>query len=144
MKNLFKVGCNFDLQLIDKAVELNEKYADKGQIVEWFGSDASHAETAARPDWRLQNISEDHLKEFVKRANENGMIFNWTMNSINPYGTKVELFNHRKEIQDFVKHLEDIGVKRITVANPMLAMIIRETSSISLEASCILHIDSVT
>ena len=98
MENLFKVGCNFDLALIDKAVELNEKYKGKSCIKEWFGSDASNAETAARPSWRLQDITKEYLKEFVKRSNDAGIVFNWTMNSINPYGTKVELVNHKKEI----------------------------------------------
>ena len=144
MENQFKVGCNFDMALIDKAVELNDKYAGKACIKEWFGSDSSHAETAARPDWRLQDISKDHLREFVRRSRDAGIVFNWTMNSISPYGSKPELFAHKQEIQDFVKELEDIGVYRITFANPMLAMMIREVSSIELEASCILHIDAVT
>ena len=98
MENLFKVGCNFDFALIDKAKELNDKYKGKACIKEWFGSDSSHADTAARPNWRLQDISKEHLKEFVKRSNDAGIVFNWTMNSINPYGSKVELFNHKKEI----------------------------------------------
>ena len=144
MENQFKVGCNFDMALIDKAVELNDKYAGKARIKEWFGSDSSHAETAARPDWRLQDVSKDHLREFVQRSRDAGIVFNWTMNSISPYGSKPELFAHKQEIQDFVKELEDIGVYRITFANPMLAMMIREVSSIELEASCILHIDAVT
>jgi len=144
MENLFKVGCNFDLALIDKAAELNSKYKGKACIKEWFGSDSSHAATAARPDWRLQDISKDHLKEFVRRSKEAGIVFNWTMNSISPYGSKPELFAHKQEIQDFVRELEDIGVYRITFANPMLAMIIREVSKIELEASCILHIDAVS
>lgn len=144
MENLFKVGCNFDFALIDKAHQLNEKYKGKARIKEWFGSDSSHADTAARPNWRLQDIDEQHLKDFVKRSSDAGIVFNWTMNSINPYGTKIELVNHKKEIQDFVKRLEDIGVYRITFANPMLAMFIREVSNIELEASCILHIDAVT
>ena len=144
MENLFKVGCNFDFALIDKAKELNDKYRGKACIKEWFGSDSSHADTAARPNWRLQDVSKEHLKEFVKRSNDAGIVFNWTMNSINPYGSKANLFNHKGEIQDFVKELESIGVYRITFANPMLAMIIREVSNIELEASCILHIDAVS
>lgn len=144
MINEFKVGCNFDSELIDRAAELNEKYAGKAVIKEWFGSDAAHADVAARPAWRLQDISMDDLAKFVQRSRDKGILFNYTMNSISPYNGKAEMVAHKKEIQDLVKQLENIGVYRITFANPMLAMFIREVSNIELEASCILHIDAVT
>ena len=144
MINQFKVGCNFDMELIDKAVELNEKYSGKAVVKEWFGSDAAHADVAARPPWRLQDISMEYLEKFVKKSLEHGIVFNYTMNSISPYNTKPDLLAHKKDIQDFAKQLESIGVYRITFANPMIAMMIREVSNIELEASCILHIDAVT
>lgn len=144
MINEFKVGCNFDPKLIDAAIDLNEKYKGKAVIKEWFGSDALHSELAARPTWRLQDISIDDFSKFVKKSKENGIVFNYTMNSINPYGSKQNLVANKKSIQDFVKQLEDIGIYRITFANPLIAMIIREVSNIELEASCVLHIDAVT
>ena len=144
MINQFKVGCNFDLKLIDKAVELNEKYKGKAEIKEWFGSDAQNHFVTARPKWRLPDIDEKFFKEFIRKSRDNGIVFNYTMNSIQPYGSKNEMVNHKQEIQDFVKKLEDMGVYRITFANPMMGMIIREVSNIELEISCITHIDTVT
>ena len=144
MINQFKVGCNFDMALIDKAIELNDKYKGKAEIKEWFGSDAQNHFVTARPKWRLPEIDENFFKEFVKKSKDNGIVFNYTMNSIQPYGSKIEMVNHKQEIQDFVKKLEDIGVYRITFANPMMGMIIREVSNIELEISCITHIDTVT
>lgn len=144
MINQFKVGCNFDFKLIDKAIELNEKYKGKAEIKEWFGSDAQNHFVTARPKWRLPEIDEKDFKEFIKKSRDNGIVFNYTMNSIQPYGSKINMLAHKQEIQDLVKKLEDIGVYRITFANPMLGMIIREVSNIELEISCITHIDTVT
>lgn len=142
--NLYKVGCNFDLKLIDEVKRLNEKYEGRGKVVEFFGSDAGHEELTARPGWRLPDISMEFFKEYIKKAKDAGIVFNYTMNSIQPYGSKVGLLNHKAEVQAFVKELEAAGVYRITIANPMLALIIREVSDIELEMSCIGHIDTVT
>jgi collagenase-like PrtC family protease len=142
--NLYKVGCNFDFKLIDEVVRLNKKYEGRGKVVEFFGSYAANAEVTARPKWRLQDITDEYFERFVKKAKENGIVFNYTMNSIQPYGSKKEMMNHKKEIQEFALWLEKIGVYRITIANPMMAMFIREVSNIELEISCITHVDTVT
>jgi len=142
--NLYKVGCNFDLKLLDAIDALNKKYDGKAKVVELFGSDSKHEELTARPGWRLPDISMDFFEHYIKKAKDMGLKFNYTMNSIQPYGSKMNMLAHKKEIQDFVKWLEAIGVYRITVANPMMAMFIREVSEIELEISCISHIDTVT
>lgn len=144
MVNEFKVGTNFDEEIIDIAAQLNDKYSNHGKIVEFYGSDRAHAALAARPDFRLHDITEEQLKHFVKKASDNGMTFNYTMNSIFPYMTKSELVAHKQEIQDWVKKLEDFGVYRITIATPIMAAIVREVSDIEIELSTIAHIDAVS
>lgn len=143
-RNFFKVGCNFDDRFISMCDELNHEYDKGAKIVEVYGSDRAHAALAARPDFRLQDIDMAKLERTVKEGLDKNITFNYTMNSIFPYCTKTELLAHKKEIQDFVKYLESIGVYRITVANPIMAMIIREVSSIELELSTIAHVDAVT
>lgn len=142
--NFYKVGCNFDPALIDVVVELNEKYKGKSQIVEFFGSDRANEDVTARPGWRLPDISKEDFEAYVKRLKENNIAFNYTMNSIIPYGSKIEMLKHKKDIQDLALWLESIGVYRITIANPMMALFIREVSNIELEISCITHVDTVT
>lgn len=142
--NEYKVGCNFDYELLSLIAELNDKYEGKAKVVELFGSDADHAEIAARPEWRLPRLTKEEFASYIQAANKLGLKFNYTMNSIQPYGSKVEMLKHKKDIQDYVKWLEEIGVYRITIANPMMAMFIREVSNIELEISCITHIDTVT
>ena len=142
--NQFKVGCNFDPAIIEKAAELNEKYKGKAVIKEWFGSDAQNHLVTARPQWRLPDISNKDFEKFVRDSLDKDIVFNYTMNSIQPYGSKKEMVRHKADIQNLVKYLESIGVYRITFANPMMAMFIREVSDIELELSTIAHLDTVT
>lgn len=144
MMKQFKIGCNFDEDLIKISDDLNKEYEGKSKIVEMYGSDRNHGVLAGRPNWRLQDISLDFLESYVKKCLDKDITFNYTMNSIFPYMRKSDLYDHKKEIQDFVKHLESIGVYRITVASPILALIIREVSNIELELSTIAHVDTVT
>lgn len=142
--NEYKVGCNFDMKLINIVANLNKKYEGKAKVVEFFGSDAQNSEVTARPAWRLPNITKEYFAKYVKKLKENGICFNYVMNSIQPYGSKVEMLKHKKDIQDLALWLQEIGVYRITIANPMMAMFIREVSNIELEISCITHVDTVT
>ena len=140
--NQFKLGTNFDLGLLDGIKTLNEKYENK--IVEVYGSDRAHAFLAARPDFRLPEIEQNELIKYVSKANKINVAFNYTMNTIFP-GSKDFLEQHLKEIENWIKFLENIGVYRITVANPLLLEIIRNVSkNIKLEISTIAHIDAVT
>lgn len=143
-KQCFKVGTNFDLALLDKIVELNKKYPDS-LINEVYGSTRDAAFMAARPEFRLPDIKNPELEFYVARCNELGIIFNYTLNTINP-GSKRELEDWKKEaIQNYVDYLWNIGVKRVTIANPIIMEIVREVNKeIEIEVSTILHIDAVT
>lgn len=141
----YKLGCNFDPELIGKVAALNEKYRDQGvQVDEFYGSDRSHAFLAARPDFRLPAIDMPFLEQYVKDSLAAGIRFNYTMNSINP-GSKREMAQLKSQIQDFVLWLQEIGVYRITIANLLLAELIREvTSTMKLELSTIAHVDTIS
>lgn len=139
----FKLGCNFDFGLIEEVKKLNDSF-ENSIIVEFYGSDRYMAFITARPDFRLPDISKEHLEEYVKKSNEIGVTFNYTMNTIYP-GSKRELDKKKNELIDFVHYLEDIGVKRITIANPIFLDIVREASkTISIEISTIAHTDTIS
>lgn len=144
--NYFKVGVNFDPDLIPLFVELNEKYEGTAKIVEVYGSDRAHAQLAARPDFRLPDVTTSEMIHYVAILNEAGIKFNYTMNSMFPYGSKQELLKHKQEVVDFIHFLEGIGVYRVTVANPIMLEIIRNDaqSDIEIELSTCAHIDTVT
>jgi collagenase-like PrtC family protease len=141
----FKLGTNFNFELLDGVIELNKEFKDKNvRINEFYGSDREHAFLAARPEFRLPEVSKEDFEKFVKTCNDNDIEFNYTMNSINP-GSKRELIEKEQTIKNYVKYLENVGVKRITVANPILLSLIREVSkTINIEISTIAHIDAIT
>lgn len=144
-KNNFKLGVNFDFDLLRDIIEMNNK-SNENKITELYGSDAAHSDLAARPKFRLPDITSKELKEYVKIAKENGIDFNYTMNSFFPYMSKEELKKNIDTIVDFICYLESIGVYRITVANPIMLEIIRKyaKSNIEIEISTCAHIDTVS
>lgn len=146
MLNNFKLGTNFDMELLKSVIALNNSIKNGNKITELYGSDRKHAMLAARPDFRLPDIDKKHFEEYVKFAKVNGINFNYTMNSISPYGSKKEVLKNFTNIVDFVNYCQDVGVYRITIANPIILEIIRKyaKSDIELEASTIMHIDTVT
>ncbi len=139
----YKVGCNFDLALIDGLKNLNE-INSSAKVYEVYGSDREHSFLAARPAFRLPNISMKYLANYVKKCINSNINFNYTLNSMYS-GSKRFLKEQKKEIIKFIKFLEDIGVKTITVSNPLLAILVREaTKNIEIEVSTIAHIDTIT
>ena len=124
MVNEYKVGVNFDEKLLDKIIELNSKF-ENSKITELYGSNLETADLAARPDFRLPDIDFNNIERYVRKAKENGINFNFTLNSIMPFGSKIELFQHLDYITYLIKKLESIGVKRVTIANPLMLEIIR-------------------
>lgn len=143
--NRYKVGCNFDPAFVTMCDDLNHKYNKGARIVEMYGSDRAHAAISARPDFRIQDISMDQLAKTIQEGLDHDITFNYTMNSTSPYGSKVELLRHKKDVQDFVKELENIGCYRVTVATPIMAMIVREVCpDIQIEVSTTVHVDTVT
>jgi collagenase-like PrtC family protease len=142
--NHFKIGYNFDPELIEVIKNLNEKYDGISRIVEVYGSDRAHAKLSARPEFRLQDIDLLELSEHIKALKEINVEFNYTMNTIFP-GSKRDVVDGFDEIVEWVETLISIGVGRITVANPLLLEIIRKVSSdIPIEISTVAHIDAVS
>lgn len=141
----FKVGVNFDEDLLESIINLNN-LSSKNKITELYGSDKSHSALAARADFRLPDISKEKFESYVSKANRAGIKFNYTMNSIIPYGSKINFSKNLSDIIDFIKYCESAGVYRITVANPMMLEVIRKhaKSDIEVEVSTIMHIDTIT
>ena len=103
MTNQFKVGCNFDFELINKVADLNEKYKGKAEVKEFFASPSSAAPMTARPDWRLPNISDKDFEKYVQLSLDKGISFNVVLNSIQPFMSKQNMVNHKEYIQNYVE-----------------------------------------
>ena len=139
----YKIGCNFDFDLIDKIDELNQK--SKNKITEFYGSVEATSMFAARPNFRLPIIDAKTLAKFVKKSRKKNIEFNYTLNSIF-IGSKREIHDDKIEyaLTELMHYLEEIGVERVTVSNPLVLEIVRRASKIKIELSTIMHIDTVT
>lgn len=143
--NKFKIGTNFDLKLIDEIAAENKVNLLENKVVEIYGSVKQDAALSARPDFRLPDVSREQLEHYVKYAKENGINFNYTLNSIQPMESKANFVEHIDEVKALIEYLTNIGVYRITVANPMLLEVIDKIDKHPLiELSTIAHIDTVT
>ena len=140
----YKVGTNFDFDLLDIITRLNSANT-RCKVTEFYGSVSDDSNYAARPKFRLSNIDDGYLKDYIKCASQNGIKFNYTLNSIFPFGSKRELYEHRKELLSLVEKLIDFGVARITIASPiMLHILYPFRKDVSFEISTIAHIDTIT
>ncbi len=144
--NNFKVGVNFDEELLDSIIEINEKFKGTGSTIsELYGSIRQHANLAARPSFRLPDKKMSELESYVKKASNNGIRFNYTLNSIAPYESKKGLASRLNFIESVVNYLLDIGVYRITIANPIMLEIFKHLQkNVKVELSTIAHIDTIT
>lgn len=142
--NYYKVGTNFDYKLLYELDEQNDKY-DNAKVSELYGSIRQHSALAARPDFRLPDITEKELEAYVKAALDRNIKFEYTLNSINPYGSRVELAKHIDYIKALVRRLYNMGVHRVSIANPMLLEVINYVQPCpQIEISTVAHIDTVT
>lgn len=137
---LLKVGCNFDPELLDKLAALNAKYPNnRVRVGELYGSLPSvNPIGTARPSFRLQDGDETFLQEYVKKATANNFVINYTLNTsmVDPR----ELLKHEQEIAKFLQWLQDIGVRRVTIAHPLVAQLVSTHCSLPMELSTILQI----
>ena len=146
--NHFKIGTGFDMSVIDTVKSLNEKYAGESVVSEFYGSCRTDSQLAARPPFRLPNISDDQFAEFVKAAHDIGVKVNYTLNSIAPYGSKHAFARARFQIIECLEFLIANEVDIITVASPILLEFIRKTYGdafpIDIEISTVAHVDTLT
>lgn len=137
-------GMIFDKEYPSKIDELNNKYNNKCRITETYSS-MRYGDTklpTARPDFRLKDVSWTDLEWYVKELAKYNIEFNYTMNGIDIGDLKTFDAN----LPDFIssiKRLESIGVKRFTIAHPLIVEIVTKNTNVPIELSTIMHIDSL-
>jgi collagenase-like PrtC family protease len=132
----FNVGCNFDLELIPRVVELRQKY---GHNINFYGSLRKNITglPTARPDFRIPDISLRKAQEYITLCHKYGIKFNYTLNS----PLTVDWFNN-KLMNGMHILLKEIKVDLITLAHP-IAIDCFGCKDIPIEISTILDIDNI-
>ena len=131
------IGNNYDMELIDFVIEQNKKYSNI-RVQEVFGSiQELNVIRTARPDFRVPDISLDLFNEICSKLNEHNIITNYTVNT--------PIVDHKKidvsEYENFVNQLYDLGVRRLTVAHPLIIRVLgRIPVNMNIELSTIFRI----
>lgn len=136
------LGNNWDLELLKGVIELNSKYAHNDVVIsEMYGSLISNPLGTARPDYRVQDIVNIDAEKFITRAIKNDIQINYTLN-VSCIGSLEEFAEKEKSIVRFLQYLEAVGVRRVTVAHPLIIELVKTHTSLGVELSTIFEIDS--
>jgi collagenase-like PrtC family protease len=135
------VGCTWDRNQLLEIAELNDRFAPQGiRVAELYGSMRSQytCVPSARPDFRIPDIGFDEFKVFVSMARSFSIGVNYTCNAT-LHCSVHELFCQRERLSAFFKRLEDMGVARLTISNPLLIEIACEACDLPMSISTIFH-----
>lgn len=145
MNKTINIGWNGDTELLPKLSALNDRYRGKNQITKVYGSIQRHAQFAARPEFRLPNMSLGEFGDHVAVAHEFGIEFNYTLNA-SYVGAKNQIDQIKGALEKTLEELASVGVDRLIISNPMVLEIIHRMgmgNMFALEISTIAHIDTV-
>ena len=138
------VGNLWTEEYLDRCIEIN-KTNPKARIAEMYGSlKTKHNPVgSARPDSRIPEVSLEFFEEYIQKANANGIDINYTINST-CVGNLIELGAREAQIAYFLQDLEKLGVKRVTVAHPIIAKLVAKHSDLAVEISTIMHVETMS
>ena len=144
MRISYKLGCNFDPDLVRVAAELNALNSSDSRIDEFYGSTRQDAWLAARPAYRIPDIDRQTLADYIALCHAKEIRFNYTLNA--PYiGSKRFTSHNIKGIKAIVTDLLGVGIDTFTITTPLMAELVREASDTArIEVSTIAHVDTVT
>ena len=133
----YDVGTDFDMDVLSAIIEMNRASRD-AKVTEVYGSLRTHILNlpSARPDFRLSTCTKLEFEKYVALAERNEITVNYAVNA--PFSSSIN--NYYEEIGEIVsllKYLENVGVKRIIVSNPLLMEIVSDYTDLKLKISTI-------
>lgn len=137
----YKVGYNFDSELVEIINELNNHTAE-AQIDSVYASISIEDELTARPKYKLPEISLPDFSMHIAALHKIGVQFIYPLNA-SYIGNKRQIEMNYSRIVSFVKNLEDIGVDGIIVTHPLIAEIVYKNTNLSISMSSIANIFSM-
>lgn len=122
MKNsVMMIPADFDPGSVGKYAELNKKYGHSGLVLsEFYGSLNPSPFGVTKNPKNLKRVDQDQLMAYVSELERHGFRFNYILNFL-CYGGREFSFEGTKEVLAFIGKLYDMGIRRFTVANPVIA-----------------------
>lgn len=118
------VPADFETESVKKYAELNKKYKDSGiQVSEFYGSLNPSPFGVTKNPKNLKRVDFPALQAYCEELTKYGFQFNYILNFL-CYGGKEFSFAGTQEILKYIKKLYEIGIRRFTVANPVVAQAI--------------------
>ena len=139
----FSMPADFKRETIDKFRELNDKYGDS-RVVETYGQlTVGNVLNSGRVTEWVPQVDLNQLETFVAYSQDNGIVFNYTLN---PSCMGNEEFSSQgiRKIKNLLKNLHHIGIRSLTVTVPSLFELVQSTGmDFRIKASAICEITSL-
>jgi collagenase-like PrtC family protease len=113
----YLVACNWDPELIDKI--------DFPEVTSVFGGLPDTIISSGRPSYQIKNVSEDDVKEIIKKVHEKGWSFDYNINASCLENKELTLEGY-KEIVKYLEWLCEHGVDALTITNTNLIGIVKK------------------
>ncbi|WP_054742642.1 U32 family peptidase [Cellulosilyticum ruminicola] len=138
------VGTKFESQLVEELIRQNER-SERVKVKEIYGSiglkKGNGIMSTARQSYRLTNDLRD-IENVAKLCDDNDIKIAYTMNSI-VVPSLHTVADSLKELKDYLKTLENIGIYSVTVANPLVMEVIAAHTNLKINVSTICHVDNI-
>jgi len=120
-KSIILVPADFRTDSVRKYAELNKKHEDSGLAVsEFYGSLNPSPFGVTKNPKNLKKADFDTLEAYCTELKKFGFEFNYILNFL-CYGGREFSLDGTKSILEYVRKLYGIGIRRFTVANPVIA-----------------------
>ena len=118
---------DFSVETLKLYKELNDFYKESSKIYETYGQiSIGNMYGSGRANDLLPSVDDNLLANYVEASHRLGIGFNYTFN-MTCLANREFTSEGMSELYDFLKKLNDIGVRSITVAMPSLIEFIQNT-----------------
>lgn len=121
MSATFSIGFNFEDDLVDGIVKLNNSQPLNNRISEVYGSLPDSPVPSARPSKKLKNISFHKFQQQLERLILNNICFNYLLNTNTSLSESLS-----SKLLIYLAQLQELGITNITVGNIELCSFIKE------------------
>lgn len=135
----FSVPYNWDDAFLGRL----KPFLEHDKIAQFYGRVSSPSLTAGRALCELKNSTKVEVEEHLRKIKESGVPFNYLYNGTvfleNEFDQKF-----KKRVREEIEWLSKRGVEWLTVANPYLIRLIRESNpEMKIDLSILAHVDSL-
>jgi len=140
---MFTVPALWQIEVLLKYKQFNDRYGDRARIVEVYGSHANSPFGSGRASLILPRVENAELERHVAEARKLGFSFSYLLNAACMGGFE-GTYEGQRQARQFLAFLANSGVDKVTVTSPMLIEFVRACQpDLKIGASVICYVDTV-